>query len=187
MQDVPLDPPWPHCQMFRAPLIPEGYETVWVFEVGPHAKLPDIWSDGYVILVSEPAKRVLEACDDFGHQFHETEIQNKQHKRINQTPYYLFHVRRYLKIEDNFSEIENRFEMFAPNYYELKYLPTLQKNPLLKEKVAQLPFWRHYMNDGIVYLSAKVLAKLQEAGLTGLKPYSDHYFGKAGEALARFE
>ena len=188
MQDIPLDPPWPQCQMLRAPLIPEGYETVWVFELSPGAELPDIWAEGMVALVSERAKRVLETCDDFGHQFYETEIQNEQRKRINETPYYLFHVRRFLKIETTEDvRVENQFQMFIPNYGEEQYLPTLQQNPLLKDRVAQVPLWRHYMNESIIYLSEAVLVRLQEAGLTGLKPYSDHYFGKAGESLARFE
>lgn len=187
MKEIPLDPPWPHCKMLRAPLVPAGYEKeYYIFKLQPGVELPDIWAWGEFALVSERAKGVLETCDDFGHEYIETEIQDENRQRINQMSYYLLNVRRILQIDELGGTIENQYKMFCPNYYEELFLPVVQQNPVLKEKLSQLPLWRQYGNPSIIYISEDVLKKLQEANITGLNTYTS-YDGKAGESIARFE
>lgn len=187
MEEVSLDPPWPECRMLRAPLTSEGYEQeVLVFKRKKDIELPDIWAWGFRLLVSEKAKSVLEACDNFGHEYIETEVQDENHQRINQTPYYLLNVRRILEIDQLGGVIENEYSMFSPSYIEELILPVIQQNLELKAKVSQLPMWRHYADLPTVYLSEVTLNKLLEAEVTGLKPYSG-YYGKFGESIGRFE
>jgi len=187
MEEIPLDPPWLHCKMLRAPLIPAGYEQeYYIFNLRPGFELPDIWAWGTRALVSERTKAVLESCDDFGHEYIETEIQDENRQCINKVPYYLLNVRRFVQIDELGGTVENRIKMFCPNYYEEKYLPCVQKNPELKEKLSQLPLWRHSRNEPVIYISETVLMNLREAGITGLNPYTS-YDGKPGESLARFE
>jgi hypothetical protein len=185
--EVPLDPPWPHCKMLRAPLMPPGFEQeYYVFILQPGVEVPDIWASGDRALVSERAKAVLQVCDDFGHEFIETEIQNEQQQRINKEPYYLLNVRRILEIDESYGRVVNWESMFYPDAREDHYLPCLQEHSELKDRVAQLPMWRHFMNESVIYLSESVLQALRNAGLTGLKDYSNNR-GEPGEAIARFE
>jgi hypothetical protein len=187
--EIPLDPPWPHCKMYRAPLTPSGYEQVrYLFKVQPGVELPDIWAWGEFVLVSERAKAVLEASDDFEHEFIETEIQNEQRQRINGIPYYLMNIRRVVKIDElgPYGAIENKYEMFCPSGSENEFLPVVQRIPELKNHLSQLPMWRQFGNWEVVYLSEAVFQALRDAGITGLDPYTN-YDGKPGEAIARFE
>jgi hypothetical protein len=185
--EIPLNPLWPHCKILRAPLMPPGYEQeYYIFILQQGVELPDIWASGDSALVSARAKTVLEGCDDFGHEFIETEIQNEQRQRINKTAYYLLNVRRILKIDELGGKVANWEKMFYPNAYEDHYLPCLQQQPELKDRVAQLPLWRHFGNWGVIYLSESVLIALREAGITGLKDYSNNR-GEPGESIARFE
>jgi hypothetical protein len=187
MEEIPLDPPWPHCKMLRAPLMPEEYKQEhYIFNLRPGVELPDVWAWGTRALVSERAKTVLESCDDFGHEYIETEIQDKNRQRINKAPYYLLSVRRILQIDELGGTIENRHKMFCPDYMEEKILPVVQQNSDLKEKLSQLPLWRQDRNVSVIYISETVLEKLREANITGLNLYTT-YDGKPGESLARFE
>lgn len=156
--------------------------------IHPGIELPDIWAGGEFALVSERAKAVLEACDYFGHEYIETEIQDTNRRRINRTPYYLLNVRRVLKIEElgPYGAIENKFKMFCPTGREENFLPVVQQNSELKDRLAQLPLWRQYGNWGVIYLSEAVLVALRDAEITGLDSYTS-YYAKPGEALACFE
>lgn len=185
--EIPLDPPWPHCKMLRAPVMPSGYDQEYhVFILQPGYELPDIWAISDCALVSERAKAVLQTCDDFDHEFIETEVQNEQRQRINKTPYYLLNVRRILMIDDLGGKVENWEKMFYPRAPEGHYLPCLQQHPELKDRVAQLPLWRHFLNESVIYLSESVLQALRNASITGLKDYSNNR-GEPSEAIARFE
>lgn len=187
MVEIPQNPPWPHCKVLRAPLFPAGYDQRYhTAMLRPGAEIPDIFCTSERALVSAKAKSVLESCDDFGHEFIETEIQDLNRQRINEEPYYLFSVRRFLRIEKLGGEVENWKKMFNPNAYEKDYLPTLQKTPELMEKVMHLPLWRHRLNESVIYMNEKVLTTLRDAGLTGLKDYSS-WMGQPGESIARFE
>lgn len=187
MEEIPQNPPWPHCKVLRAPLFPAGYEQDYnLFKLKPGATIPDVFCNGERALLSAKAKAVLENCDDFGHEFIETEIQDLNRQRINEEPYYLFSVRRFLEIESIGGEFVEWKKMFYPTPREKRFLPTLQKTPELLAKVAQLPLWRHDLNFSVIYMSEQVLTALRDAGLSGLKDYS-RWMGEPGESIARFE
>lgn len=188
-EEIPLNPPWPHCKMFRAPEFPHTYiEQYDIFKNNGTRVFPDIWTGGYFTLVSQKVKDLIEAFDDFGHQFHEVPVWDRKKKPINTVPYYQMNVRRFVEIDNlgGIIPVEQQLKMFALDYYEEKYLPTLQQTPELLDKLATLPLWRHRRNHGVLYLSEDLLQRLQEAGVTGLEPYRDTYVGKPYEALARF-
>jgi hypothetical protein len=185
--EIPPDPLWPHCKMLRAPLMPPGFEQEYhVFILQPGIELPDIWATSDCALVSERAKAVLQACDGFGHEFIETEVQNAQRQRINTVPYYLLNVRRILNIDSSDNQVSHLNLMFSTRGIESDFLPRLQQHPELKDRVSQLPLWRHFMNVDVIYLSESVLQALRSAGITGLKDYSNP-IGEYGEAIAKFE
>lgn len=100
MEEIPQDPPWPHCKVLRAPLFPAGYEQKYnAFRLKPGVAIPDIFGTSERLLVSVRAKAVLESCDDFEHEYIETEVQDENRQRINEQPYYLLSIRRFLRIE----------------------------------------------------------------------------------------
>lgn len=187
MEEIPQTPPWPHCRVLRAPLIPPGFEQEYnMFTLRPGKEIPDIFCVSERLLVSARARAVLETSDDFGHEYIETEVQNTQRQRINEQAYYLLNVRRYLEIDALGGEVLNWKKMFVPKGHEKKFLPTLQQCPELMAKVAQLPLWRHRLEQSVVYLSAQILQTLRNAGITGLVEFSDCY-GDPGDSVARFE
>lgn len=173
MREVPQNPPWPNCKVLRAPMVPEQYAQDYnVFVLKPGSAIPDLFCNGERALVSARAKSILEACDDFGHEYIETEIQNVDRERINESPYYLLSIRRYLAIDEVGGEVRDWKKMFLPRPREKRFLPTLQQTPELMKQVASLPLWRHRLDDSVIYMSAGVLNALRAAGLTGLKDYS---------------
>lgn len=189
MEEVPVNPPWPHCRIFCAPPMPPGSEAIrFLFNMKPGAVFPDVWFFGALALVSGRTKRILESCDDFGHEYIETEIQDANRRKINREHYYLLNVRRILKIDElgPYGAIENKFEMFCPHDIEERFLPVVQRTPELKEKLSRLPMWRQHGMWDVVYISEDVLQALRDAGVTGIDPYTN-YDGKPCEALARFE
>ena len=187
MEEIPQNPPWPHCKVLRAPLFPQGYEQQYhLFQLKPSAQIPDIFCTQERALVSAKAKAVLEACDHFEHEFIETEIQDLYRQRINQEPYYLFSVRRFLRIDELEGEQQVAEKTFFPRPQERRFLPTLHKSPDLIKKVSQLPLWRHRLDESVIYMSPTVLDVLRASGLIGLKDYS-HKSGDPGESIARVE
>lgn len=66
MEEIPQNPPWPHCKVLRAPLFPAGYDQEYnMFRLKPGTPIPDFYGTGERLLVSERARAVLETCDDF--------------------------------------------------------------------------------------------------------------------------
>lgn len=178
---------WPQCKVMRIPAVPETHRKMrYVFKRQPGVVLPDVWCWAELLLVSERAKTVLASLDDFGHEFIAVEVTDQDGNAINTTPCYAMNVRRLLHIEELGGEIRNKFEMFCPNYLEGKYLPVVQHNAALKDKIAQLPIWRHIRNQYVHYINEPTLRALEAAGVSGLRPYST-YDGQAGEAIGRFE
>lgn len=188
--EIPLDPPWPHCRMLRAPcLLPQfGPAPAPLFRMRPGAALPDLWAASQFVLVS--ARAVLEPFNDFDHEFIETAVLDADSQQHIPTavPYYLLNVRRILQIEQlgPYGAIDNEDAMFSPWGQENEFLPVVQRTPVLKEQLSQLPLWRQYGQWEVLYLSEAVMQALRAANLTGIDPYST-YYGKAGEAVARFE
>jgi len=175
--------------MFRAAPAPQDCKQLnYIFILQPGVGLPDIWAVGEFAIVSERAKAILEACDDFGHEYIETEVRNVEGGRINKIPYYLLNVRRILRIDESgpYGAIDNKFKMFSPKGRENKFLPVVQRTPDLKEKLSQLPLWRQDGLWNVIYLSESVMQSLRDAGITGIDLYTN-YDGNPCEALARFE
>lgn len=186
MEELPQLLPWPHCKILKVPPLPQELaQEVHVYKLRQGATLPDILCIADRLIVSEAARKVIESCDDFGHEFTETEIQDKQHQRLNQQPYFLLGIRRYLDIEDIGGEAKGTTNYFAHLKSEQKIFRTLANCPELMAKVAQVPFWRQPLNHSIVFLSEEALGKLRAAGLTGLKDFSTE-IGQPGEAVGRF-
>lgn len=172
----------------KRPECPLSGDVRYFFKIRPGVELPDIWAWGEFVLVSERAKAVLEASDNFEHEFLETEVQDTARQRINKMPYYLMNIRRVVKIDElgPYGDIENKYEMFCPSGSENEFLPVVQRTPELKDQLAQLPMWRQFGSWEVIYLSEAVLEALRDAGISGLDPYTN-YYGKPGEAIARFE
>jgi hypothetical protein len=52
LQEIEMDPPWPHCKVWRAPQVPGNARQVrFVFNRRPGAALPDLWSWAQLLLV----------------------------------------------------------------------------------------------------------------------------------------
>jgi len=185
-EEITLDPPWPHCRMYRAPEIPRQYWQIDIFRIREGVEFPDIWADGTEAIVSEKARRVIESFDDFGHQFYATEVWDWNRKPIDTTPRFRMNVRRFLEIDALGGKVENDTSMFRPRYEEKQFLPTLQKDEVLRQQVAQLPLWRHKWLNEVIYLSDAMLRRLRDERITGLSDYSDHFDGRPREAIARF-
>jgi hypothetical protein len=43
-EEIPLDPPWPHCKMYRAPLISDDFVICTnIFKYTGEIEMPEIW------------------------------------------------------------------------------------------------------------------------------------------------
>lgn len=185
-EEIPQSSPWPHCRVLRAPLFPDHLaQQIHVYKVSKDKSLPDIVCVASRLLVSQAAREVIKSLDDFEHEFTETEIQDKQRRRINEQPYFLLSIRRFLEIEGIDGPLMPTTNYRFNENVEGKMLRTLGNCPELMAEVAKVPFWRHPILPSYVYLSEEALGKLRAAGLTGLKDLSTS-FGEPGEAVGRF-
>jgi hypothetical protein len=182
---IALEPTWPHCKMYKAPMMDAAYEQDIIVDMRNHNEIPDIISESEFILVSERARNIIEQFDDFGHQFYETNIFNEQGEVINKKKYFVMIVSRVLEIDKADHEPNRRALAFSPNLYELRFLPTILENEELKQKISLLPWWRPLRAIGSWYLSQGMLNALRDAGITGLKDYSDKYSPRTGESICK--
>lgn len=182
---IVLDPPWPHCKMYKGPLMDVMYEQDFIVDMRNHKEIPDIISDSELVLVSEKAKHIIEQFDDFGHQFYETRFFNEQGEVVNKAPYYVMVIRRVLEIDKADREPDRRALSFSPSLYELRFLPTVLENEELKQRISLLPWWRPLRAIGDWYLSEGMLNALRDAGITGLNDYSDKYSPRTGESICK--
>jgi hypothetical protein len=182
---VALDPPWPHCKMYKGPLMDAMYEQDFIVDVRNHKEIPDVISDSKLVLVSGKAKNIIEKFDDFGHQFYETQLFNEQGEVVNKTPYYVMIIRRVLDINKAAHEPDRRKLSFSPSLHELQFLPTILENDELKQKISSLPWWRLHGAQRDWYLSEGMLNALRDVGITGLNDYSDKYSPRTGESISK--
>lgn len=182
---IVLDPPWPHCKMYKGPLMDVMYEQDFIVDMRNHKEIPDIISSSELVLVSEKAKSTIEAFDDFGHQFYETRFFNEQGEVVNKAPYYVMVIRRVLEIDTADREPDRRALSFSPSLYELRFLPTVLENEELKQRISLLHWWRPLRAIGDWYLSEGMLNALRDAGITGLNDYSDKYSPRTGESICK--
>lgn len=102
MAEIPLDPPWPHCQVLHAPCVPEDSgKQQYVIRRRPGAEMPDIKTCDEFAIVSAKAKAVIEANDDMAHEFIPATLLDEQCQPLaTAQAYYLLNVRRVLQIEE---------------------------------------------------------------------------------------
>jgi hypothetical protein len=180
-----LEPSWPHCKMYKGPLMDAMYEQDFIVDMRSHKEIPDVISDSELILVSDKAKHIIEQFDDFGHQFYETRFFNEQGEVVNQSPYFVMIIRRVLHVEELNQQMDREALAFDPTGVELRFLSTILLNPTLKANIAKLPWWRPYMKSNCWYLSEGMLNALRDAGITGLNDYSHKYSPKTGESISK--
>lgn len=187
MEEVPLNPPLPHCKLYRAPKIQEEYiQTAHIFKYNGKKAMPEIFGGGPELLVSERVKDIILAFDDFDHQvLPVTLLDRKKNPIPTETPYFQINIRRFVEIENLGLKLDHAIMKFPADSTEERIFPTILANPTLFGYLAELPLWRHRGNIGIVYLSEAMFNKLQQAGVTGLDPYRN-YYGRAYDAIAKF-
>lgn len=153
--------------------------------------------------VSEKARGVIEAHDDFGHQFHPARVQDHRSRLIDTgQPYFLMNMRRFVSIDpisegigdEQYSDelLDLDFSAFDEEWH---YLPSMLHNPALRERLETLPLWSHFTGDWPryehhfavdytpLYLNEEMLRALQQAGVNGVDEYS-RYGGKKSEFVA---
>lgn len=206
-EEVACDQPVSECRVYRAPVLSEvrmraGLELWWRKPCYSQS-LREIIVLRDRTFVSERARAVIEAIDDFGHQFHPARVQDHRGRPINTgQPYFLMHMRRFASIDpisdgigdERYSE-ELRKLNFSTSLFEDHYLPSILHNPALRERLEALPLWSHSTGDWPrykhkysvdhtpLYLNEAMLRALQQAGANGLDEYS-RYGGKKGEFVA---
>ena len=87
--------------IYRAP----DYDTsdigisVRVLSDGDSLDMPDIWGVGNHLVCSKKFKDLIESTDDFGHQFVEINILDKDENPIQTIePYYWFNLKRFVRV-----------------------------------------------------------------------------------------
>ena len=144
--------------------------------------------------VSERARELVEAQDDFGHQFHPVRVQEHRHR-----PTVFCHehapLRVYRPDQRGIGDKHYSDELlgldFSTSLFEVHYLPSILHNTALRERLEALPLWIHFTGDWPrykhrysvdyppLYLKEAMLRALQQASVNGLDEYS-RYGGKRG-------
>jgi len=206
-EELGCDQPAHDCRIYRTPVLSE---------VRMHAALKLSWNKPcysqplreIVVLrdrtfVSKKARAVIEAHDDFGHQFHPARVQDHRGRPIDTgQPYFLMNMRRFVSIDpisEGIGDEQYRDELldldFSTFGREWNYLPSILHNPALRERLETLPLWSHFTGDWPrykhhyavdytpMYLNEAMLRALQQAGVNGVDEYS-RYGGKKTEFVA---
>jgi hypothetical protein len=175
-EETQLTPPIPGLILLSISCIHQDKERAYL--VGPGKKeIPDILAWEEQIILSDKAKAVIQAFDDFPHQFYETQF-------LTDTPrapaiegcYHVLLVRRVLKCIHP-AEITRDIKRSYPYFFSESTLGSLKMildSPDIKNQVAQFPIWRLYGSSSGHYLSEGLVHAMKEAGLTGLIDYTDN-------------
>jgi hypothetical protein len=143
-EETQLTPPIPGLTQLSVSCIPKEREEAYI--VGPgKTDMPDIHAGGDRLILSDKAKGVIQAFDDFPHQFYETQF-------LTDTPrapaiegrYHVLLVRRVLKCThpaEVTKDVRRRYPYFFGTY-ELSELKMILESADIKNQVAQLPIWR---------------------------------------------
>ncbi len=179
--------------IYRAPKFDDrSYGVSLRFNPGKVTKeLPDIWSVAGYLIVSERFRQVVEAVDDFEHEYLPMTWIDHQEKEIaTEYKYYWFNLRRFLKVAHN-NEIV-KMERFLPLPQEEDFLYRVLQDPELRRDLDRIPLWRHYCLEGppgrhsqarmVLYFNQALLDELRTQGITGMDEYSDA-FGVGEESL----
>lgn len=184
-EELPVDPPWPHCRLFKAPILPEWRIKQDLIVEMEQGLLPDFMVLG-TIYITHLVKSIIEKHDPFGHQFWPVKLIDEQGNLATEKTYYRMNMRRYASIDSTklpWQELD-----FAPSSREGGYISTIQHNLTVREHMETLPLWRHItaddsiINDYVLYINHSLMTELQAAGVTGIKEYSETE-GKPGETV----
>jgi hypothetical protein len=184
-EETQLTPPIPGMTLLSVSCVPQDQDRAYVVSSGKN-DMPDILGWGEQIILSDKAKAVIQAFDDFPHQFYETQfLTDMPRARAIEGRYHVLLVRRVLKCTHP-EEITKDIKRIYPYFfgaYEIGSLKTILDSAGIKNQVAQLPIWRLYGSSGGHYLSEGLVQALKEAGLTGLVGYTDDL--KPDESIVR--
>ncbi|GAA3921356.1 imm11 family protein [Litoribacillus peritrichatus] len=190
-EEIKLSGDWPLSRVFKAPILPEwrlNINTVIdVSEIDKKSlKLQDIMASGK-IYVSEKAKSVIQSIDPFGHQFWPVELVDEQGQRLNEEPYYLMNMRRYVMIEPNGKPLQRLDFSPATGEMEADVLPTIQHQLEVRKNIETLPMWRYItplkqIAIHVLYFNEVLMDAFKKAGVTGIEEYTE-YAGKDGEVV----
>jgi hypothetical protein len=156
------------CKVFLAKPATKSFMS-YVFRFGRGDPFVDIFVYGDAALVSDRAKRCIEALDDPAcHQFYPSALLDKNRMPINDEPYWGWRPLRCVELPEAASHEETEKRIVRDSgYRDSGFLPVLE-NSVLFEKFSRIPFWRVAYSGSPFYLSQASLDGLTHAGLTGL-------------------
>lgn len=188
-EEMPTDPFCTDFRMFRAPIKPYWNlaDDLMVFFYTEKKVLPDIMAFTERAYVSEFTKNIIQAIDSFNHQFWPVTVFDQGWNPYEGRQFYAFHMRRFLNVKTTGQDAiktDFNFNKTSPEYV---YLPAIQNNIELRERVEKLHFWRHKPLDtilsGPLYIGPEMMSIMKRYGVTGLKEFSE-YGGIEGEYVA---
>ena len=184
-EETQLTPPIPGMTLLSVSCTPQDQDRAYL--VGPGKReMPDILGWGEQIILSDKAKAVIQAFDDFPHQFYETQfLTDSPRVPAIEGRYHVLLVRRVLKCTHPV-EITRDIKRRHPYFFaasELSVLKIILESDEIKNQVAQLPIWRFCNTGSGHYLSEGLVQAMKDAGLTGLVDYTDDL--KPAESIVR--
>lgn len=174
-EEIQLTPPIPGMTLLSVSCTPQDQDRVYL--VGPGKReMPDILGWGEQIILSDKAKAVIQAFDDFPHQFYETQFfTDVPRAPAIEGRYHVLLVRRVLKCThpEVITREQRRNYPYTLSEREIGRLKPIIDFPEHKTQVAQLPLWRLYGSSTGHYFSEGLFQAMKDAGLTGLVDYTD--------------
>lgn len=182
---------WLFCRVFKAPILPEWRMNINILMNLNGVKkesfiFPDIFAWG-TIYVSEKAKSVIQSIDPFGHQFWPIDLVDENGIRLNEEPYYLMNMRRYVMIEPNGKPLQKLDFSPATGEMEADFLSTIQHEQSVRKNIETLPIWRYITSHRQIarhalYFNEVLMDAFKKAGVIGIEEYTE-YSGKDGEVV----
>lgn len=206
-EEVACEQPVSGCRVYRAPVLSavrmQADLELWWRKPCYSQPLREIIVLRDRTFVSERARQVIEAHDDFGHQFHPARLLDHRGRPIDTgQPYFVMNMCRFASIDpisegigdEHYSDELLKLD-FSAFGREWSYLPSILHDPALRERLETLPLWSHFSGDWPryeyhyaadhtpLYLNEALLRALQQAGINGLDEYSRNG-GKKAEFVA---
>lgn len=184
-KEIQLTPPIPGITLLSVSCTPQDQDRAYL--VGPGKKeMPDILGWEEQIILSDKAKAVIQAFDDFPHQFYETQfLTDSPRVPAIEGRYHVLLVRRVLKCANPVEVTKDIIRSYPYFFgdYELGELKMILESTDIKNQVAQIPIWRLSRSSNGHYLSEGLVQAMKDAGLTGLVDYTDDL--KPNESIVR--
>lgn len=183
---------------YRMPLLDEAKHglTLRFIDRFDQETTPDILAFRDHIIISERLKKIVQAHDDFPHQFFAIELTDFHGERIeNCYQYYWFHPHRFINIANEASPSMELFSgttlPFVPHSGEEAFVRVLMADLEMLQAVESLSVFRCFSGGqvsvvrgsrAVVYFSEFVFDAIRAARLKGLDEYSKP-FGTGEESL----